>query len=157
MTTIQKAIVGAAVAAALGIGIYLLQQNARLLDKVQAVEQKQELLAAQVAQLTTENERLANHPAESRGSETPSSCPPNELLRLRGSASLNTREIAELKAGLAEGKTVSDSLAKIFMNYYAASTQGEKARQNNEALKRTQIVSDKLALTPEQQQQVRKI
>src|SRR5262249_18281655 len=47
--------------------------------------------------------------------------------------------------------------AKIFINYYAASTEGERAHQNNEALKRAQRMSEKLALTPEQQQQVRKI
>src|SRR5262249_7314079 len=109
------------------------------------------------ARLTAENQRLPNRPAEALGSETPTSNPPNELLRLRGAASLNAREIAELKAGLAEGKTVSDSLAKIFINYYAASTEGERAHQNNEALKRAQRMSEKLALTPEQQQQVRKI
>src|SRR5262245_41465072 len=129
MKTIRNVIVGAAVAAALGIGIYHLRQNAQLRDKGQAVEQKQELLATQVSQLTAENERLASHVAEGRGSESPASNPPTELLRLRGAASLNAREIAELKAGIAEGKTVSDSLAKIFLNYYAASVEGEKANQ----------------------------
>lgn len=157
MMTIQKAIVGAAVAAALGTGIYHLQQNAQLRGKLQALEQKQESLAAQVAQLTAGNERLASHQTEAPASELPRSNPPNELLRLRGAASLNAREIAELKSGLADGKTISDSLSKMFLNYYAASTEGERASQNNAALTRVQRMSAALTLTPEQQQQVRKI
>src|SRR5258708_19981342 len=56
MTPLQKTIVAAALAAAIGTGIYEARQAARLRDQIQALQQQQAPLADQIEQLTRERD-----------------------------------------------------------------------------------------------------
>src|SRR6266511_2242061 len=56
MTTLQKAIIGATLAAAIGIGIYETRQPSRLRGQVQTLQQQQALLTEQIARLEEERD-----------------------------------------------------------------------------------------------------
>jgi hypothetical protein len=60
MTTLQKTIIGATLAAAVGTGIYEARQATRLRDQVQTLQQQQAPLAEQVQQLTRERDDASN-------------------------------------------------------------------------------------------------
>ena len=102
MTTLQKAIIGVTLAAAVGAGIYEARQNSKLRDQNESLQQ-------QTAQLKTEIESLSKRLATVGNTQSPSakSLPDaqyNELLRLRGMAGVARRAIGEtdqLRAQLA--------------------------------------------------------
>ena len=82
----------------------------------------------------------------------------NELLKLRGLASLNAREIAELRAAVtSRGEKLPLSVASIVSGYLGSLRTGEKEFQENDALNTAAKLSARLSLTPAQQQQVRDI
>jgi RNA polymerase sigma factor (sigma-70 family) len=105
MTTLQKTIITAALAAAVGTGIYEARQTATLRSQVQILQQQQAPLTEQLTQLKTENERLSNEVVQARDSQDLSKAQFNELLKLRGQAGpaqANSRELARLKSTLAQ-------------------------------------------------------
>ncbi len=100
MTALQKTLITAAIAAAVGTGIYEARQAATLRRQVQALQHQQAPLADQLTQLKNENERLSNLVAQPRASQTLPPAQLNELLRLRGKATAaqtDSRELARLK------------------------------------------------------------
>ena len=84
MTALQKTVITATIAAAVGTGIYQAHQASTLRRQVQTLEQQQATLAEQMAALKTENERLPNPLAEAKDSRALSQAQFHELLKLRG-------------------------------------------------------------------------
>jgi len=157
MTTLQKTLFGVTLAAAVGTGIYQARQNSRLGEEVQSLHQTLTPLREEVAQLQTENERLSNLVAQAR---QPARLPIdqfNELLKLRGKAQLNSREIAELKAALAQGTRIPDFVTRSVNEFLDSAADQERRAQTNGALGRINRMSAKLGLGPEQQQPVHDI
>ena len=106
MTTLHKTIIGAALAAVVGAGIYEAGQTARLRGQVQALQQQQGPLVEQIAQLKSDNEGLSNRLAQAKASVSSSSDRLRELLRLRGEVALLRRQNGELeRAVTAQSKT----------------------------------------------------
>ena len=68
MTTLQKTIIGATLAAAIGTGVYEAHQASILRTQVQTLKQQQTPLAEQIQQLTGENSDLSNKLAMSDNS-----------------------------------------------------------------------------------------
>jgi RNA polymerase sigma factor (sigma-70 family) len=156
MTTLQKTLFGALVAAAIGTGIYEARQNSQLRSAVQSLQSAQAPLTQQVAQLQAENARLSGLAQRTREAEKPPAALLGELLRLRGATSLNGREIAELKAALAsQTSAVPQSVTAIMNKYLAAATDQERAAQTNVTLARLERMSARLGLAPEQKEQIR--
>ncbi len=147
MTTLQKSIVTAAVAMAVGTGIYAVHQGSQLRGQIQALELKQAPLAARVQQLeqehtqatrqlaalTTENDRLKS------GQNS------KELLKLRGQVGMLREQAA---ASEAKANAPASGLAKMMndpaMRDYLRQAQMDKIRS---------LYTDffkELKLTPEQ-------
>jgi len=101
MTTLQKALITATIAAAVGTGIYEARQASTGRSQVQILQQRQALLTEQLAELKTENERLPKLVAQAKDSHTLSQAQFNELLKLRGEVARlrgESKELAHLKA-----------------------------------------------------------
>ena len=105
MTTLQKTLATAALALAVGSGIYEGRQASRLRDQVQTLQQQQAPLAEQVAQLKSDNESLANRLAQAAKSPSLSSDRLRELLKLRGEVGLLRRQLREFELGTAASKS----------------------------------------------------
>src|SRR5262245_4516369 len=157
MTTTQKTLLGAVLVAACAFGLYKARQSADLKDKLQALEQSRASLDEQLARLTAENEQLSNQLAHARKPSEPPKIQSSELLRLRGLANLNSREIDELKSALAQGQNIPDSIARILNRYFDSYRADEKQRQNNRARNELRSIAAKLSLTQEQAQLVYQI
>jgi RNA polymerase sigma factor (sigma-70 family) len=105
MTILQKTLITATIAAAVGTGIYEAHQASTLRSQVQTLQQQQVPFAEQLTKLQTENERLSNQVVQAKDSQALSKALFNELLKLRGQvgpAQANSRELARLKSTLAE-------------------------------------------------------
>src|SRR5205085_12179805 len=100
MTTLQKTLIGATLAVVVGAGIYEAQQNSRLREKVQTLQATEKELSADLEKTKTDKARLAQSLTQTERAATVPKDPPNELLKLRGAANLNSREIAQLKNAL---------------------------------------------------------
>ncbi len=85
MTTIQKAIIGATLAAAVGTGIFEAHQNSHLREQVQAFQQQQARLADQLRQLRHERDDVSNQLAAllAENQRLQSNSNETELLTLR--------------------------------------------------------------------------
>ena len=101
MTTLQKTLITATIALAVGIGIYQARQISSLRDQVQRLQQQQAPLAEQIVPLKPDNESLANRLAQANKSPSMSSDRLRELLRLRGEVGLLRRQQRELEKALA--------------------------------------------------------
>ena len=101
MTTLQKTIIAATLAVAVGTGIYEARQISSLREEVQTLQQQQAPLAEQIAPLIPDNESLANRLAQANESPSMSSDRLRELLRLRGEVGLLRRRQRELERALA--------------------------------------------------------
>ena len=84
MTTLQKTIIGATLAIAVGTGIYQARQAANLREQNQALEQQQAALTDRIEQLLRERDDATNRLASSVSQNGTSHSNPSELLRLRG-------------------------------------------------------------------------
>ena len=105
MTVLQKAVITAAIAGAVGTGIYEARQASTMRSQVQALEQQQGPLNDQLTALRTENERLSNAVAQTKDSKTLPQTQLSELLKLRNQATAaqrDSRELARLKSTLAQ-------------------------------------------------------
>jgi RNA polymerase sigma factor (sigma-70 family) len=101
MTTLQKAIIGATLAAAVGTGIYEARQASVARAEVEALRQQQAPLAEQVQLLARERDAATNLVASLREEVERLNRNTSELLRLRGELSQlrqNSSELAHLKA-----------------------------------------------------------
>jgi RNA polymerase sigma factor (sigma-70 family) len=106
MTVLHKTIIGAALAAIVGAGIYEARQTLRLRGEVQTLRQQQGPLVEQIAQLKSDNENLSQRLAQAKASVSSSSDRLRELLRLRGEVALLRRQNGELeRAVVAQSKT----------------------------------------------------
>ena len=85
MTTLQKAIVGTALAVAVGTGIYQARETSSLRTRLQALEQQQRPLAKQIGQLSSERDEAARSLAGLREALRMST-ENRDLLRLRAEA-----------------------------------------------------------------------
>ena len=86
MTTLQKTIVAAALAAAVGTGIYAVHQGAQLRGQIQSLQEQQAPLTAQIQQLQQERDQASNQLAGLRdeNARLKSGSNTTELLKLRG-------------------------------------------------------------------------
>jgi len=86
MTTLQKTIIGATLAIAVGTGIFEAHQNSRLREQNQALQQQQASLDAQLRQLQRERDEAASRLAALQAENTQLKSGQNatELLKLRG-------------------------------------------------------------------------
>ena len=86
MTTLQKTVITAALAAAVGTGIFEAHQVAQLREQNQMLQQQQAPLAGQIQQLQRERDDATNRLASllAENSQLKSNSNENELLKLRG-------------------------------------------------------------------------
>jgi RNA polymerase sigma factor (sigma-70 family) len=101
MTILQKTLITATIAAAVGTGIYEARQASIMRGQVQTLQQEQAPLTDQLALLKAENERLSNMVAQAGDSKALSQTQLNELMKLRGKstqAHADSRELAQIKA-----------------------------------------------------------
>jgi RNA polymerase sigma factor (sigma-70 family) len=86
MTTLQKAIIGAVLTAAVGTGVFEAHQTSQLRDQVQTLQQQQAPLAEQIRQLQRERDEATNRLARviTENAQLESSSNEAELLKLRG-------------------------------------------------------------------------
>lgn len=85
MTTLQKAIVGAALAVAVGTGVYQARETSSLRTQLQTIEQQQGPLTEQIGQLTSKRDEAARSLAGLREALR-MSADNRDLLRLRAEA-----------------------------------------------------------------------
>jgi RNA polymerase sigma factor (sigma-70 family) len=159
MTTLQKTAVAVTLVAAVGSGIYAVQKNSLLRNDVQSLRQTQASVTEQVAALKAENERLlAAARAFGRSSNGPSDQQFTELMKLRGKAQLNAREIAELKAAIAQNSgKIPEPIAEIMNGVLTSAREQAKRAEKSRALATLKRLSQKSELSPEQEQQVGEI
>jgi hypothetical protein len=154
MTVLQKALITATIAAAVGTGIYEARQASAARRQVQVLEQQQAPLNDQLTALQTENERLSNQLASAKDSHAASQAQSNELLKLRSKATLaqaDSRELARLKATLAQQTgQVPDYLSNAMATGLAAAG---KINQKN-ALARLSRMKQALNLSGDQAQTI---
>ena len=150
MTTLQKTIVAAALAAAVGTGIYAVHQGAQLRGQLRSLEEQQAPMTAQIQQLQQEREQAAGQLAALReeNARLKSGSPPTELLKLRGEVgTLRQRAVANE----AKSNPPSSGLDKMMndpaMKEYIRLAQKEKIRSMYADLFK------ELKLTPEQSDQ----
>ncbi|MGB7769121.1 MAG: sigma-70 family RNA polymerase sigma factor [Verrucomicrobiia bacterium] len=107
MTTIQKTIIGAMLAAAIGTGIFEAHQNSKLQNQIQTLQQQQAPLAEQIRQLQQERDDATNQLATLavENKRLQSSQNTTELLKLRG-------EVTRLQD---EAKNPTDIAAKALV------------------------------------------
>jgi preprotein translocase subunit SecD len=111
MTTLQKTLITATIAFAVGIGIYQARQISQLRDQVQTLQQQQAPLTEQIAQLKSNNDGAAHRLAQADKSPSLSSDRLRELLRLRGEVGLLRRQQRELERTLAAVQPGTPSVA----------------------------------------------
>lgn len=157
MTIAQKTIISAALITLAGAGVYEAHQSAQRQSEIESLRWTEKVLTTQLAKLTSANNQLSNQLAHTHLSNSVPKAQLNELSRLRGLARLNAQQIAELKAALEQGQKLPDSLSKILNRSYAAFENQEKQWQKNNVGDRLRQLTDKLSLTPQQQQQIRDI
>ena len=105
MTTLQKNIITAAIAAAVGTGIYEAHQASTLRSQNQTLQQQQATLTEQIAQLKSDNEGLSNRVAQASRSPSLSSERLRELLKLRGEVGVLRRQQCELEQAAAAAQS----------------------------------------------------
>jgi RNA polymerase sigma factor (sigma-70 family) len=154
MTTLQKAIITATIAAAVGTGVYEAHQAATMRGLLQTLQQQQAPLTEQLSQLKTDNELLSNQVAQAEDAQALSQAQLKELLKLRAKSTLaqtDSRELAKLKSTLAQqtGKTPS-----FIKNAFAAAMQ--KAMQERERARLSRM-KKMLNLTDDQEQAINNI
>ena len=135
MTTLQKTLTTAALALAVGTGIYEVRQVSNLRAQVQTLQQQQAPLAEQVAQFKSDNESLAHRLAQATKSPSLSSDRLRELLKLRGEVGLLRRQQRELERAAAETQSRAPGAA-------GQAATGVAAQPNKPAPFQLQLVQD---------------
>jgi len=157
MTTLQKTLVAATLVTAVGSGIYASLEHSRRLEEVRSSRQTQAALTEQVAQLKAENARLSTLPKAAQSNSVPAQ-QLSELMQLRGKAQLNAREIAQLKAVIAQNSgKIPEPVAQIMNGFLTSAKEQAKQGEKSTAQRKLKRMSQKIALTAEQEQQVRDV
>lgn len=154
MTALQKTVITALIAAAVGTGIYEARQASTLRSQVQTLQQQQAPLADQLATLQTENERLSNQVAQAKDSHTLSQAQSNELLKLRSKATLaqaDSRELARLKATAAQQ---TGQIPDYFTNAMTMGLATANKWKQKDALARLARMKTMLNLSADQEQAI---
>lgn len=94
MTTLQKALIGAALAAAVGTGVWQTQQAAASRAQSESLQQQQATLTAEMVQLRRERDGTATQVVALRDQNEALNRNQAELLRLRGEVGRLRRELA---------------------------------------------------------------
>jgi RNA polymerase sigma factor (sigma-70 family) len=150
MTTLQKTIVAAALAAAVGTGIYAVQQGAQLRGQIRSLEEQQAPMTAQIDQLQQKRAQAAGQLAALRdeNARLKSGSNTTELLKLRGQVGTLRQRVA---ANEAKSNTPASGLDKMMsdpaMKEYIRQAQKDKIRSMYADLFK------ELKLTPEQSDQ----
>jgi len=120
MTTLQKTILGATIAAAVGTGIYEARQAWQLREQNQTLQRQQAPLAAQIQQMQGERDDAKRKLAALQGENEQLRRETAELAKLRGEAARlreESRELAQLKStGSQKGNDEIDSALKSWLN-----------------------------------------
>ena len=154
MTTLQKSLVTAAIAAAVGAGIFEAHQASTLRTQVETLRRQQAPLAEQLGQLRTENESLSNQLNQARDSQALSKNQLSELLKLRGQAGMagsDSRELARLKSTMAQQ---SGTVPDYMTNAMAMGLATAEKFQLKEAQARLARMKKTLHLTDDQAQAI---
>ena len=104
MTTLQKTLITATIAAVVGTGVYEAHRASTLQGQNQTLQQQQATLTEQIAQLKSDNEGLSNRVAQASRSPPLSSERLRELLKLRGEVGVLRRQQRELELATAQSK-----------------------------------------------------
>jgi RNA polymerase sigma factor (sigma-70 family) len=110
MTMIQKALITAAITAAVGTGIYEARRASRLQEEARSLQQQQDVLSETNQRLQKERDDAAERLAALQKQAGRSKDEVSELLKLRGEVARlrgDSRELAQLKAGAT--RQVNDS------------------------------------------------
>jgi RNA polymerase sigma factor (sigma-70 family) len=144
MTTLQKTIVAAALAAAVGTGIYAVHQGAQLRGQIRSLEEQQAPLTAQLQQLQRERDAATNRVAALTEELAGAKKNPNEVLKLRG-------EVGALR----QEKSIADS--KSAVSKITADPESRKALRDQQKMGMTALYAElakSLSLTPDQRGQL---
>jgi RNA polymerase sigma factor (sigma-70 family) len=144
MTTLQKTIVAAALAAAVGTGIYAVHQGAQLRGQIQSLEEQQAPMTAQIRQLQHERDAATNRVAALTEELASAKKNPAEVLKLRG-------EVGALR----QEKAIAGSQSAI--NKITANPETRKALRDQQKMGMTALYADlakSLSLTPDQKGQL---
>ncbi len=150
MTTLQKTIVAAALAAAVGTGVYAVHQGAQLRGQLRSLKEQQAPMTAQIQQLQQERDQAAGQLAALRdeNARLKSGSNTTELLKLRGQVGALRQRAA---ANEGQSNPPASGLAKLMsdpaMKEYIHQAQMEKLRSMYADLFK------ELKLTPEQTDQ----
>jgi RNA polymerase sigma factor (sigma-70 family) len=155
MTTLQKAIIIATLAAAVGTGIYEARQASLLREQNQTLQQQQAPLAEQVRQLQRERDEARNQLASIRGEKE--RLPENtaELLRLRGMAGVARRAMGEAEQLRSQLARQASEATNNPVTGAMADAMKQRAEQQMEG--RLSRMTASLHLTAEQAQAAREI
>jgi len=140
MTLLQKTIVAAAVAAAVGTGVYAVHQGAQLRGRIRSIEEQQAPMTAQIQQLQRERDAATNRVAALAEELAGAKKNPAEVLKLRG-------EVGALR----QEKSIAGS--KSALSKITADPESRKAMRDQQRMGMGAIYSDlakRLELTPEQ-------
>lgn len=146
MTTTQKILLGTTLAAAIAVGVYQTQQNSKLRQQVQILQQQQEQASAltnELQQLQKERDRARNAAAALANQDTGQKKGSNEVLKLRGEVGRLRQEKNEIAA--------TSGLSKI-----TADPEARKAMRDQQKMAMSMIykgLSDKLKLPDDQKEQ----
>ncbi len=105
MTTLQKTIIGAALTAAIGTGIFEAHQAAQLREQNQTLQQQQAAQEQTRQQLQQERDEAVNRLAAMNTGNAGSSNGNNELLKLRGEVGVLRNQVAEAGKRAAAAET----------------------------------------------------
>jgi RNA polymerase sigma factor (sigma-70 family) len=152
MTMLQKTLIAATIAAAIGTGIYEARQSASLRSQVQTLQQQQAPMAEQLTKLQAENARLSNQVGQAWDSQALYKAQVNELLQLRGQigpAQANSRELARLKSTLSQQ---TGKMPDVFTNAMATGLGNAENWRMKDAQARLDRMKKMLNLTDDQTQ-----
>jgi len=140
MTTLQKTIVAAALAAAVGTGIYAVHQGAQLRGQIRSLKEQQAPMTAQIQQLQRERDAATKRAAALTEELASAKKNPAEVLKLRG-------EVGALR----QEKAIAGSQSAI--NKITANPETRKALRDQQKMGMTALYADlakRLNLTPDQ-------
>ncbi len=119
MTTVQKAVVGAALAVAVGTGIYQACETSSLRTQLQTIEQQQGPLTEQIGQLTSKRDEAARSLAGLREALRMST-DNRDLLRLRAEATRLRSTIESARQSTKVSSETSDPVTAMVESWVAA-------------------------------------
>jgi RNA polymerase sigma factor (sigma-70 family) len=152
MTTLQKTIVAAALAVAVGAGIYEAKQAADARAQARTFQRQQAALADQVGQLQKERDEATNRLAAIGNEAVRAKADTGELLKLRGEVGRLRNELAQKK-----GNSTTEPIAFAGKELNRLMMAKQKAAWTNDALEEIEKMKEKLGLSAEQERAIRQI